>query len=76
MAEHAGRCPGLPHCDDVWHEGGCQPYWQYYDAGGNDISTHMYTEDDSVEKRLWEGPDGPSEVWIRAYPGDRWERDS
>lgn len=53
-----GQCPGL-ECEYAWHTGGCGPMWQYCDAEGYEISGHLYAEDDAVERRRWDGPDGP-----------------
>ena len=57
---------------DAWHEGGADPFWQYC-LNGYDISHQMYAELDADEKRLWEGPDEPSQVWVRDLQG-RWVR--
>jgi hypothetical protein len=70
-----GECPGLM-CDDAWHDNGCDPFWSYSDAAGFNITGSFYAEQDATTKTLWEGPDGPSEVWRRAKRGDEWRRDS
>ena len=57
---------------DVWHEGGSDPFWQYC-CNGYDISSQLHAELDADEKRLWECPDGPSEVWVRGALG-QWVR--
>jgi len=69
-----GHCPGLGQCDQSWHEGGCEPFWQYVSADGYDISSNPYPEYDATEKRWWTGPDGPDQVWTRAKIGDEWRR--
>lgn len=66
-----GHCPGLS-CPDMWHEGGCEPFWQYVSADGLDISNYPYPDDDATEKRWWQGPDGPDAVWIKV--GGGWQR--
>ncbi|HET8643798.1 MAG TPA: hypothetical protein VFM37_17815, partial [Pseudonocardiaceae bacterium] len=66
-------CTDDESCPASWHDGGCQPFWQHCGADGRDISTDFYAEDDATEKRLWEGPDGPSQVWTRPRPGAEWE---
>lgn len=71
-----GQCPGLGMCLNSWHEGGCDPYWQYGSEDNRDISREMYAEDDAVEKRLWEGPDEPSQVWKRPDTSAEWVRES
>lgn len=57
---------------EQWHTGGSDPFWQYC-RNGYDISTDLYAELDADEKRLWQGPDGPCEVWVRTTRG-RWIR--
>lgn len=77
MTSHpVGECPGLGQCEHSWHDNGCDPFWQYCSPNGRDITHEFYAEQDAIEKRLWEGPDGPSEVWIRASTSDGWERES
>jgi hypothetical protein len=66
-----GQCSGLD-CEHAWHTGGCGPMWQYCDADGYDISGQPYAEDDAVERRRWDGPDGPDLIEYRR--GDRWEQ--
>lgn len=74
--KHAvGKCPGLGQCEYAWHNDGCEPYWQYAGASGQDISGSPTAELDATSVALWEGPDGPSEVWVRDEPGDEWRRD-
>jgi hypothetical protein len=53
-----------------WHEHGPEPFWQYC-RDGYDITGQVYAEQDADEKRFWEGPDEPSEVWLRDT-GGRW----
>lgn len=65
-----GACPGLG-CAHAWHLGGCGPMWQYVDADGYDISDRPNGDVDAVERRRWDGPDGPDLVELRR--GDRWE---
>lgn len=73
LTHESGQCPGLGVCPNSWHEGGCDPYWQYC-REDYDISRELYAEDDATEKRLWEGPDEPSQVWTRATADDPWVR--
>lgn len=64
-AFHAsGQCPGLD-CPDAWHIHGCDPMWQYVDAQGCDITGHPYAEQEAVERRRWDGPDGPDLIEYR-----------
>jgi hypothetical protein len=56
-----------------WHEHGSDPFWQYC-RHGYDITGQVYAEQDADEKRLWEGPDEPAEVWLRDTDG-QWVRD-
>lgn len=69
-AFHPGEpCPGL-QCPGAWHIHGCGPVWQYVDADGCDITDRPYAEQDAVERRRWDGPDGPDLIEYRR--GDRW----
>jgi hypothetical protein len=73
MVEHPeGQCPGLSQCQDAWHEGGCEPYWQYVGEGNVDISGSPTGELDAVERLLWRGPDGPDDLYVRPTPLDPW----
>jgi hypothetical protein len=70
-------CPGLGQCENSWHEGGCEPYWQYiYDSGFTAEREHDPEGTDSVtQKRLWLGPDEPDECWYRPDSGTAWQRE-
>jgi hypothetical protein len=69
-------CPGVGYCGHSWHDGGCDPHWQYADESGYVISGGQYDEQDAMRKTLWSGPDGPDEIWIRPRAGDSWVRES
>jgi hypothetical protein len=83
MYQHVDGTASDQWCDSLWNEVTCcQPHWQYCHEG-HDITSDLYAEQDATEKRLWEGPDGPSEVWVRRPTGDTvgspygpWERES
>lgn len=62
-------CPGL-ECPDAWHTDGCGPYWTY-SLDGFALDGGLYDEDDADERRLWEGPDGPSKIEYKR--NGRWE---
>lgn len=75
MMKHVAASPSAPShyhgisesCRWAWQcqtQYGCEPYWQYI-RDGKDITDQMYAELDATEKRYWEGPDEPSEVWTR-----------
>ena len=64
----------MTHMNDHWHLNGSASFWQFC-RDGYDISGQLYAEDDADEKRLWEGPDGPSEVWTRDASGE-WTRET
>lgn len=59
-----GQCPGLD-CDNSWHINGCGPMWQMIDAHGYELHGGLYDEDDAVERRRWDGPDGPDLIEYR-----------
>lgn len=74
MYQHVDGTVSATWCDELWNSDTCcQPFWQYV-ADGYDISSQPYARQDATEKRLWEGPDGPSEVWVRAAGGE-WIRE-
>lgn len=72
-----GSCPGLGQCEHSWHMHGCDPYWQYVSRDGRDASADPdpTTDDDVVERRLWNGPDGPDIVQYRTSSHVVWRED-
>ena len=74
MYRHVDGTVSGQWCADLWNSDTCcQPFWQYC-LDGMDISDWPFAEQDADEKRLWEDPDGPSQVWVRGTAG-QWVRD-
>lgn len=66
----------LNACVGDWHDNGCGAFYQYSDEAGYDISGSFTAERDAVERRYWEGPDGPSFVEVKNRRGSWVDQDT